>query len=150
MNRRPWVRPRERGAVLTLVLGVLLLIAILGLAGLEGSVLELRMASAQRNHAVAFYAAEAALSEGERFLRNLTEADLASFRRNSEGLDQAMRPLANPLPAPISQQPGYFVEYLGPEGDPPTWHRFRVTAKGYGAGGVLELTRTRILGLSLP
>lgn len=161
-------RSREDGAVLAVVLGVLLLIAILGLAGLEGSVLELRMAGAQRNHAVAFYAAEAALSEGERFLRTLSEDDLEIFSGNSAGLYEAAGPgapawasavdwssaavrlLGNALPAPVSTPPRYLVEYLGPEGDPPIWHRFRITARGYGAGGVFEVTRERVLGLSLP
>ena len=52
-------------------------------------------------------------------------------------------------PSPVQRQPRYLLEYLGAE-DGGTWHRFRMTARGYGAEEGLEVTVQRTLGLTLP
>ena len=78
MNR-PASEAPQRGGALLLALVVLLLVTIPGLVGLESAVLELRMAGAQREYALAYHAAQGALNEGERVLRELTTPDLATF-----------------------------------------------------------------------
>lgn len=166
MNRRLLEAP-QRGIALLLALVVLLLVTILGLVGLESAVLELRMAGAQREYALAYQAAQGALNDGERVLKGLSAADLASFEDNRAGrylpappgapsrasaVDWSSNAVLTPataLGAPVQRQPRYLLEYLGPE-DGGTLHRFRMTARGYGAEGGLEVTVQRILGLTLP
>ena len=166
MNRRSLESP-QRGIALLLALVVLLLVTILGLVGLESAVLELRMAGAQREYALAYQAAQGALNDGERVLKGLTAADLATFGDNRAGRYLPAAPGAPPrasavdwssnavltpataLGAPVQRQPRYLLEYLGAE-DGGTWHRFRMTARGYGAEGGLEVTVQRTLGLTLP
>ena len=130
---------------------VLLLVTIPGLVGLESAVLELRMAGAQREYALAYHAAQGALNEGERVLRELTTPDLATFEDNRAGRYLPAEPgapsrasavdcppmavrwtPATALGSPVQRQPRYLLEYLGAE-DGGTWHRFRMTARGYGA-----------------
>ncbi|MFZ8891582.1 MAG: PilX N-terminal domain-containing pilus assembly protein, partial [Pseudomonadales bacterium] len=67
MNRCGLGNP-QRGIALLLALVVLLLVTILGLVGLESAVLELRMAGAQREYALAYQPAQGALNDGERVL----------------------------------------------------------------------------------
>lgn len=166
MNRRG--RESSQGGIaLLLALVVLLLVTILGLVGLESAVLELRMAGAQREYALAYQAAQGALNDGERVLKGLTVADLGTFADNRAGrylpaepgapsrasaLDWSSNAVLTPgtaLGAPVQRQPRYLLEYLGPENGG-TWHRFRLTARGYGAEGGLEVTVQRTLGLTLP
>lgn len=166
MKRRS-VDKRQSGIALLLALVVLLLVTILGLVGLESAVLELRMAAAQREYALAYQAAQGALNDGERVLKGLAAADLVSFRDNRAGrylpaepgapsrasaVDWSSNAVLTPataLGAPVQRQPRYLLEYLGAEDDG-TWHRFRMTAQGYGAEGGLEVTVQRTLGLTLP
>ena len=166
MNRRGLKSP-QRGIALLLALVVLLLVTILGLVGLESAVLELRMAGAQRASALAYQAAQGALNDGERVLKGLSAADLATFEDNHagrylpaapgapprasavDGSSNAVLTPATALGAPVQRQPRYLLEYLGAE-DGGTWHRFRMTARGYGAEGGLEVTVQRTLGLTLP
>ena len=166
MNRRGLESP-QGGIALLLALVVLLLVTILGLVGLESAVLELRMAGAQREYALAYQAAQGALNDGERVLKGLSAADLASFEDNRAGrylpaapgapsrasaVDWSSNAVLTPataLGAPVQRQPRYLLEYLGAE-DGGTWHRFRMTARGYGAEGGLEVTVQRTLGLPLP
>ncbi len=166
MNPRLHEAP-QGGIALLLALVVLLLVTILGLVGLESAVLELRMAGAQREYALAYQAAQGALNDGERVLKGLSAADLASFEDNRAGRYLPAAPGAPPrasavdwsstavltpataLGSPVQRQPRYLLEYLGPE-DGGTWHRFRMTARGYGAEGGLEVTVQRTLGLTLP
>jgi type IV pilus assembly protein PilX len=161
------VEAPQGGVALLLALVVLLLVTILGLVGLESAVLELRMAGAQREYALAFHAAQGALNDGERVLKGLTVADLATFTDNGAGrylpaepgapsrasaVDWSSNAVLTPattLGAPVQRPPRYLLEYLGPE-DGGTWHRFRMTARGYGAEGGLEVTVQRTLGLTLP
>jgi type IV pilus assembly protein PilX len=166
VNRRGLKSP-QGGIALLLALVVLLLVTILGLVGLESAVLELRMAGAQREYALAYQAAQGALNDGERVLKGLSAADLASFEDNRAGrylpaapgapsrasaVDWSSNAVLTPataLGAPVQRQPRYLLEYLGAE-DGGTWHRFRMTARGYGAEGGLEVTVQRTLGLTLP
>ncbi len=59
---------RQRGAVLIVALVLLLVLTILGTAGLQDTTMEERMAGNFRDLSVALEAAEAALREGEAFI----------------------------------------------------------------------------------
>ena len=132
MNR-PASEAPQRGGALLLALVVLLLVTIPGLVGLESAVLELRMAGAQREYALAYHAAQGALNEGERVLWELTTPDLATFEDNRAGRylpaepgapsrasavdwsSNAVLTPASALGSPVQRQPRYLLEYLGAE-----------------------------------
>jgi type IV pilus assembly protein PilX len=117
--------------VLFLTLIVLLLITALGTSGAQVSVMEEQLTAGSRDRDIAFQAAEAALAQGEDFVEALTNAELAQFDLNTNGL---YRPRTGPdeedwwhvvdwdadpnLPtvgdavAGVSSQPRYIVEYV--------------------------------------
>lgn len=64
----------QRGAVLVTALVLLVVLTLLGLAGMQNTILEERMAGNYRDRQLAFEAAEAALREGEARI-----ADTATF-----------------------------------------------------------------------
>lgn len=68
MNRSiaPVPLGRQTGAVLITALALLIVLTLLGLSGMQNTILEERMAGNYRDRQVAFEAAEAALREGER------------------------------------------------------------------------------------
>lgn len=64
------LRRRQRGAVLITALALLVVLTLLGLAAMQNTVLEERMAGNYRDRQVGFEAAEAALREGEARIAN--------------------------------------------------------------------------------
>src|SRR5690606_5854567 len=145
----------EQGSALIVALVMLLLMTIIGLAGMQTTILQERMTANYHDRELAFQAAEAALREAENLL--LKNAP-ASFP-NSNGLyeiNHASRPdwPNNPTDtgggvltfegdiAGVSQSPTYFIEQIdsivpaGTEleaGRPvPAVAYFRITALGYG------------------
>ncbi|HEX5339300.1 MAG TPA: pilus assembly protein [Gammaproteobacteria bacterium] len=68
---------RQQGVVLVVALILLLVLTLLGLASIQGTSLQEKMAGNQRQHQLAFEAAEAALRQGEISLAGL--ATLPSF-----------------------------------------------------------------------
>jgi len=77
----------ESGAALVTSLVILLVLSLLALAGMQGSVLEERMAGNMSNRNLAFQAAEAALRDAEYFLEGAT---LPAF----DGTDGLYQPTA--------------------------------------------------------
>ncbi|MGH8292522.1 MAG: pilus assembly PilX family protein [Gammaproteobacteria bacterium] len=73
MNANPTSSPRrhQQGVVLVVSLVLLLVLTILGIAAIQSTSLEERMAGNQRAHQLAFEAAEAALRQGEQALNGL-------------------------------------------------------------------------------
>lgn len=63
-------RRRERGAVLVISLLLLLVLTLIGLAATRSTSIEERMVANQRDHEIAFQAAEMALRDGESDLQN--------------------------------------------------------------------------------
>lgn len=61
---------KQRGATLIVSLIFLVVLSIIGLAGMDVTSLEEKMAGNMRDRNVSFQAAEAALREGERFLQS--------------------------------------------------------------------------------
>ncbi|MDE2140143.1 MAG: pilus assembly protein [Gammaproteobacteria bacterium] len=67
----PTTRNLQQGVVLIVSLVLLLVLTILGIAAIQSTSLEERMAGNQRAHQLAFEAAEAALRQGEQALNGL-------------------------------------------------------------------------------
>lgn len=65
----PYSAVRQRGAALIVSLLILLVMTILGVASMQTTVLEEKMASNARDKQLSFQAAEAALREGENWLQ---------------------------------------------------------------------------------
>jgi len=58
----------QQGAVLIVSLVLLIIMTLLGLSGMNNTIIEERMAGNMRNHTLAFQAAESALRAGEEFI----------------------------------------------------------------------------------
>ncbi len=83
---------RQQGVVLVVAMLILLLITIVGVTGMQTTILEETMAGAVRDKHIAFNAAEAALREGEEYL---TGASLPVFndtlgRYSSDGTSEEL------------------------------------------------------------
>lgn len=72
------MRHFQQGSVLIISLILLLLLTMVGIAGMNMTSLEERMSGNYRDHELAFHAAEAALVEAENFIEN-TNLSLANF-----------------------------------------------------------------------
>lgn len=75
---------KQQGSTLMVSLIMLLLLTIVGMAGMQMTSLEERMAGNFRNHALSFQAAEAALAEAERYVEN-TAFNLTNFQTGCSG-----------------------------------------------------------------
>ena len=157
-------RPRQEGAALIVALVLLLVLTVLGTAGVQNTVVTERLAGNYRDMAVAFESAEAGLRDGEVRL-----ADDALFAALSFGgtdgsytvtdLSQSVDPegasysISTPATAvsPKANGPAtYYLEQLpeiqlpnssivqGFQDKPPTIQYYRVTAKGKGVSPVVE------------
>jgi type IV pilus assembly protein PilX len=138
---------RQDGATLIIALVMLLLISLLAIGGMQGSILQERMASNAHDGAISFQAAEAALRQAE--------ADLMgspAVRLTAETVALLPTPSdwdgANPAPAgtgnagaDVSAQPVYHHAYLASfsgsstetgAGAGPFYSRFEVTSRGQG------------------
>lgn len=145
----------QRGSALIIALVMLLLVSLIAVAGMQGTIVQERMASNLHDREIAFQAAEAALREGERFLLNsapdiipnkdgiydINHADLptwlAASPRNGEGVRTFSGNFEN-----VNEQPQYYIERIGvtPSGTEtevgtarPPVSFYRVTARGFGA-----------------
>jgi type IV pilus assembly protein PilX len=155
---------RQDGAALITSLMLLLVLTLLGLAGMQSSLLEERMAGNMGNRNMAFQAAEAALRDAEYYLENAT---LPSFN-GTNGLyqpaavgntprweavnwdDTDSRDISgsNTITG-VAQQPRYIVEDLGalPSNDQSLVagqamsdvRAYRVTARGVGGSGLAQV-----------
>ncbi|WP_111498179.1 MULTISPECIES: pilus assembly PilX family protein [Marinobacter] len=113
---------RQQGVALLLSLVILLVLSLLAISGMQGSVMQERMATAQRDGVMALEVAETALAEVEGQLDQMT--DLGGFGSDTGFYD------VNDAPSPFDEDtwtadgsatassvdgmtPRYFVEYLG-------------------------------------
>lgn len=146
----------ERGAVLIAGLMLMLVLTLLGIAGMQSSALQEKMVGNQRDRDLAFQASEAALRDGESLLNN---AALPLFNGSNGlyGLPVAgaterwqtlawdgndSRPASGADLTKVAAQPRYIIEsmpYTGPPGgsleaDTPVSDSamYRVTARGVG------------------
>ncbi len=157
----------ERGAVLITGLMILLILTLIGLAAMQTTTLQQKMAGNLGNRSMAFHASEAALRDGEAIVQT---ASLASF----DGLTPGLYSLTSPADigaldwdasdsiaytgslGDLASAPRYIVEDLGPlqtesdsfiAGAPvPEDNMFRVTARGVGgAPGAVAILQSTYL-----
>ncbi len=130
----------QAGVVLVVSLFMLLLLSLIGLSGMQSTVLEEKMASNSRDQNIAFQAAEAALRAGESFIMANNMATFTPNPVNANGLHLTTENLnyrtaatwgnaqsqvyPNTIPL-VAVQPRYYIEYLSATD-------FRVTARGTG------------------
>ena len=146
----------ERGAVLVAGLVLMLVLTLLGIAGMQSATLQEKMVGNQRDRDLAFQAAEAALRDGE----SLLDDPILPVFNGSNGLygnpllgaaerwttvawdANDSRPASGDNLTQVAAQPRYIVEtmpYTGPPGgslesDTPVSDSalFRVTTRGVG------------------
>jgi type IV pilus assembly protein PilX len=155
---------RQRGAVLITALVILFVLTLLGVASMQGTVLEERMAGNFRDRQVAFEAAEAALRVGEAQL--VSASSFGSMSWDGTDYTYESEPANDPfstagqaisdatLTEETAQPATYFIERL-PEVDMPSSglgagevkpkiRYYRITARGSGktadAEAVLQST----------
>jgi len=144
----------QKGAALIMSLVILLIMTVVGVAGMQSTVMEEKMAGSLRNRSVAFQAAESALRDAE---NSLTVAVLPSFDGSVNGLYEATSPpiwetidwsTASNVVAysggtltDVAAAPTYIIEELEPvlggggsleAGIPQQTDYYRVTARGVG------------------
>ena len=121
---------RQRGVALFIALVVLLIITIIGVAGLQTTRFEERMAANARDHQIAFQAAETALRTAELQLQAIAPGFEPSFDANGNGRFRPAAPGAQPrweaanwagdatIPqvaanvGTVAAPPKYIIEYL--------------------------------------
>jgi len=157
----------QNGSALIISLVFLLILTMIGVASIQDSTLQERMAGNERDRNLAFQAAEAALRVGEDHLR---QAGVLFSAAGTSGLISpdytGVRPIDNNYPwAERSQQvsdsyagvqaaPRYTIEWLttqtftpSDEGEVPVVNSYRVTARAGGGSGdavvVLQSTVSR-------
>lgn len=118
---------KQQGAVLIISLIMLVLLTLIGMGAMRSTTMEERMAGNMRDKQVAFYAAEAALREGERFFENLIS--IGAFNGSAGKLtladdepdywDSSTWSAGNSIEysssaiSNVSKQPRYIVKYAG-------------------------------------
>lgn len=138
----PNMSVNQRGATLIVVLVMLLLISILAVGGMQGSILQERMASNAQDQAISFQASETALRQGETNILNSLNA-----RRNAQVENRLTAPWNwdgdNPAASgtgvvgvQVSAEPVFHQARLADvcSIDPtePCFERFIVTSRGQG------------------
>lgn len=116
----------QAGIALLLSLVILLVLSLLAISGMQGSVMQERMASAQRDGVVALETAEAGLREAETVLDGLTDLDDFGATTGYYDTTNAPDPFADATwvagnsavtiagAAVDGRTPRYFFEYKGP------------------------------------
>lgn len=129
----------QSGAALILSLLMLLILTLLAVSGMQGTVMQERMVSAQRDGLLSFEIAEAALRDGEAFLENSVNT-LNSFNGSGGLYAQGAAPDPS-LPATwagtasrtgtavAGVTPRYFIEYIGEAQQPDKLTN--IVAQGY-------------------
>ncbi|MBR2513733.1 MAG: hypothetical protein IKE45_06875 [Halomonas sp.] len=124
----------QRGMALVLSLIFLAIVTILSVSSMQGALTQDRMASSQRDHTVAFQAAEAALRDAENQLQNGTTpaTGWVTYTMNVEQLARSPRYLIQtlgPVGSHSSNETGEVVEAL-----------YRIEAQGFGNAADTSVT----------
>lgn len=158
-------RGRDSGAVLIVALVMLLVLTILGVAGVQNTTLEERMAGNYRDRVSAFQAAEAALRRGEEDIADLAMFNAMTFNGNDgtyeldpsvgslDPVDTAnySRTVTIGTLSGVASAPEYFIERLpkvplpnsslvvGFQSTPKDVQYYRVSGRGVGVSGKAEV-----------
>ena len=145
MNYPPRLKtsPRhQKGATSIVALVMLLLISLLAVGGMQGSIMQERMASNAHDEAISFQASEAGLRQGETDLLGTLATRQAAFNRDRidtpwgwDGADPIASGTGN-AGDNVSAQPVYHQARLADvcpiEPGQPCFERFEVTSRGQG------------------
>jgi len=162
----------QRGAILVISLLFLLVLTMIGVASMQTTTLEEKMAGNMRDRGVALQAAESGIRDGEAFIEGV--ASTAAFA-GSNGLYGEYQDTPDPFAAAtwnanttsragtalegIGAAPRFFVRYTGtvavdssslkvkgyPSGTPGDVATFEITARGTGiAGGTTAATEAMV------
>ena len=132
----------QRGATLVVALFMLLLISLLAVGGMQGSIMQERMASNAHDGAISFQASEAGLRQGEADLIGSLASRQTAFATNRlatpwdwDGANPAAAGTGD-AGAGVSAQPVYHQARLADvcpiEPGQPCFERFEVTSRGQG------------------
>lgn len=146
----------QRGATLIIALVMLLLISLLAIGGMQGSLMQERMASSAHDGAISFQASETALRQGENDILNTLATRLSAF-----GEAQLDTPWAwdgnNPVSSGtgdagpnVSAQPVYHLARLADvcpiEPGQPCFERYVATSRAQGGSDeAITVLRTTVL-----
>lgn len=141
----------QRGSALIISLVFLLLLTMIGITSIQDSTLQERMAGNERDRNLAFQAAEAALREGEAYLREQSLTFTASGAGGLLSPDYtSVKPLAATYPwasrsressslTGVSSAPRYTIEWITTQAIGPsdqieivTINSYRITARAVG------------------
>lgn len=152
------IMARQKGAVLFLSLVILLVLTLLAVSGMQGSIMQERMSTAQRDGMFALEIAETAMREAEATLDGLS--DLSAFSGTNgyyDGTDSTVS-VPSPFDASTWADTGNFVQGTEVDGITPAFMfeykgKVVVDAEGqlprdfsqYGSDGDSEFDYARIL-----
>ena len=149
---------RQAGAALVVSLLILLVLTVIGVSGLQTSVLEERMASNTHERNIAFQAAESALRDAENYLATITTtgeftgtAGLFADTQAEPDYTDATTWTSDALSVPTTPVPGsagarYFIKRVGVI----TGTQGALNLNGYGDNkGTGDVTTFRITGRGL-
>jgi len=133
---------KQKGASLIVALVMLLLISLLAIGGMQGSIMQERMASNAHDGAISFQATEAGLRQAETDLMGNLATRQTAFTTarldtpwNWDGASPAPTGTGNAGPT-VSAQPVYHLARLAEvcpiEPGQPCFERFEVTSRGQG------------------
>ncbi|PFG09850.1 pilus assembly PilX family protein [Marinobacter sp. LV10MA510-1] len=132
---------QQHGATLIVALVMLLLISLLAAGGMQGSILQERMASNAHDGAISFQASEAALRQGEDNLMTTLTTRQTAYNEGLmggpwawDGADPAPSGVGN-AGSNVSAQPAYHLAYLAdvcPIEPGPCFERYLTTSRGQG------------------
>lgn len=133
---------RQRGATLIVALVMLLLISLLAIGGMQGSVMQERMASNAHDSAISFQAAEAALRQSEDDILNTPGTRVTAFGEDMldspwewDGNNPARSGTGAAGPD-VSTQPAYHLARLADvcpiEPGQPCFERYLATSRALG------------------
>ncbi|WP_413231049.1 PilX N-terminal domain-containing pilus assembly protein [Marinobacter nauticus] len=147
---------QQRGATLIVALVMLLLISLLAIGGMQGSIMQERMASNAHDGALSFQASEAALRQAEDDIMNNLTTRLAAFDQdpmptpwNWEGTSPLLLGTGN-AGTGLSAQPIYHIARLADvcpiEPGQPCFERNLTTARAQGGSAdAVTVLQTTIL-----
>lgn len=132
----------QRGATLIIALVMLLLISLLAIGGMQGSLMQERMASNAHDSAISFQASETALRQGENDILNTLATRMTAFGkaqlnnpREWDGNNPARSGTGNAGPD-VSAQPAYHLARLADvcpiEPGQPCFERYLTTSRAQG------------------
>lgn len=157
MTKKP-LNTTQEGSTLIIALVMLLLISLLAVGGMQGSILQERMASNSHDRSIAFQASEAALRQAEEdMMGNLgTRQTAASTARLTTAWDwDGSNPAASgtgSVGTQVNSEPVYHLAQLalicGSElgGNVRCYERFQATSRGVGGSAqAIAITQSTVL-----